>query len=101
MFNPFVILISNLIGIYNWILIIWVIVSLLISFSIINRHQPVVARIFYILERMTEPALRPIRNLLGKILPDLGGLDISPVILILLLQFVNNALFTYFYDFSY
>lgn len=100
MLNPFVILFSNIIQIYNWILIIWVVMSLLISFNVINRHQLVVARIFHILNRLTEPALRPIRRLMHKYLPDLGGIDLSPIVLILLLQFLNNALFTYLYDYT-
>ncbi len=98
MLNPFIILLSNIISLYNWVLIIWVIMSLLVSFNVINRFQPVIAKIFYILNRLTEPALRPIRRVLDKFLPDLGGIDISPVILILLLQFLNNALYTYFYN---
>ena len=100
MLNPFVILLANIISIYTWIVIIWVIMSLLVSFNVVNRHQPVVERVFYILERLTNPVLDPIRRVLRKYLPDMGGLDISPVILILLLQFINNALFTYFYNFA-
>lgn len=93
MLNPFVILLSQIIHLYNLVLIVWVVMSILISFKIINSYQPVVRRIMQVLDRLCEPALKPIR----KLLPDLGGIDISPIILILLLNFLDNALFTYLY----
>lgn len=94
MLNPFVILISQVINLYMIILIVWTVTSMLISFKIINRYQPVVRKIMQVLDRLCEPVLKPIR----KRMPDLSGIDISPVILILLLNFANNALFSYFYN---
>jgi len=70
------------------------VLSLLIAFKVVNGYQPIVQRITYALSRLVDPALRPIR----KILPDMGGIDISPIILILLLHFVQDALFTYLYN---
>lgn len=93
--NPFIDLISNLIFLYNIILVAYIILSWLIAFNIVNKHQPFVLRLNYALTRMTEPVLRPIR----KYLPDLGGIDISPIILFLLLHFLNNALYYYFYTY--
>jgi YggT family protein len=89
--NPFVQLLSNVIYIYSLILIVTIILSVLISFDIVNRHQPFIMRLDYALNRLTEPALRPIR----QFMPDLGGLDLSPLILLLLLNFLENALLYY------
>lgn len=88
---PFVYLLTSIISLITLTLIVYIIVSLLISFNILNRHQPVVAKINYALGRLMEPMLEPIR----KLLPDLGGIDISPVILILLLNFLEKALVYY------
>jgi YggT family protein len=75
------------ITLYMWVIIIGAILSWLIAFNVINRHNQVVYMIADSLHKLTEPALRPIR----AFLPDLGGLDISPVILILLLIFLRDV----------
>lgn len=93
MFNPFINLLAELIHLYMLCIIIWTVMATLISFKVINSYQPVVRKIMYALNRLCEPALKPIQ----KILPDLGGLDISPIILLLLLNFVRESLYTYFY----
>jgi len=54
----------------------------------------VVKKIMYALDRLVEPALKPIK----QVMPDLGGIDISPIILLLLLNFARSALYTYFYN---
>lgn len=82
-------LINNVIQIYIWILFMAVIASWLISFNVINTSNRFVYTVVDILYKLTEPALRPIR----RILPNLGGLDISPVVLILLLWFLRDLLF--------
>jgi YggT family protein len=87
-----VLLIWNIIEIYKWVVIAQVILSWLIAFNIINTYNRFVASIGDVLYRLTEPALRPLRNLL----PNLGGVDISPVLLILLLWFIQNLLLEYF-----
>jgi YggT family protein len=84
-------LVDTLISIYIWLLIAQAILSWLVSFGVVNRYNRVVATIGDFLWRVTEPALRPIRRLL----PDLGGIDISPVILILLLWFLRDLMFEY------
>ncbi len=91
--NPIIQLLLTVIQIYNYVLWAWFIMSWLISFNIINRHQPIVQRLNFALFRLTEPLLRPIR----KYMPDLGGLDISPIILILLMHFVQDTLLYYSY----
>jgi YggT family protein len=75
------------ITLYMWVIIISAILSWLIAFNVINRHNQVVYMIADSLFKLTEPALRPIR----AFMPDLGGLDISPVVLILMLIFLRDV----------
>jgi YggT family protein len=82
------VLVSTLIYIYTWILIVSAILSWLIAFNVINTRNQFVYTVASTLYRLTEPALRPIR----RILPNLGGVDISPVILILLLWLVQRQI---------
>ena len=79
--------IAMVISLYIWVIIIGAILSWLIAFDVVNRRNRAVYTIADSLFRLTEPALRPIR----KVLPDLGGLDISPVILILGLIFLRDV----------
>jgi YggT family protein len=71
-----------LLSLYIWAVILSAVFSILTSFGVLDTRNRVVWTIGDFLYRITEPALRPIRNLL----PNFGGIDISPVILILLLQ---------------
>jgi len=87
--NPFLWLVDTVITLYIWILIAAAVLSWLIAFNVVNTRNQVVASIGDFLYRITEPALRPIRALL----PSLGGIDISPVILILGLLFLRNLIF--------
>ena len=84
-------LVSTVISIYVWLLIAQAVLSWLVAFGIVNRYNRVVATIGDFLWRVTEPLLRPIR----RVIPDLGGIDISPVILILLLWFLRDLMFEY------
>ena len=78
---------------YIWLLIAAAVLSWLIAFNVVNTRNQFVAAVAEFLYRITEPALRPIRNLL----PNLGGLDISPVILILIIYFIENVIALYIY----
>jgi YggT family protein len=78
---------AMVIDLYIWVLIISAVLSWLIVFDVVNRRNRAVYLISNTLYRLTDPVLRPIRNAL----PDLGGLDISPVILILGLLFLRNV----------
>ena len=84
-------LIDTLIVLYVWILIASAVLSWLIAFNVVNTRHPIVSMIGNFLYQITEPALRPIR----AILPNLGGIDISPVILILILFFIRNLMLEY------
>lgn len=86
------ILINTVISLYIWVLIISAVMSWLIAFNVINTHNRFVHVVGETMYRLTEPALRPIRN----IMPNLGGIDLSPVILILLLTFAQNLINEYF-----
>lgn len=70
-----------------WIIIISAILSWLIVFDVVNRRNRAVYMIADSFQRLTEPMLRPIRN----VLPDLGGVDISPIVLLLLILFIRNV----------
>jgi YggT family protein len=75
-----------------YIILIQVILSWLVSFNIVNLHQPIVYQIWSGLNRLTEPLYRPIRRLL----PDMGGLDLAPLIVIFGLIAVQRVIFINF-----
>ena len=73
---------------YVWLLIASAILSWLIAFNVVNTRNQFVSAVAEFLYRITEPLLRPIRSFL----PNFGGIDISPVILILLLMFLRRLI---------
>jgi YggT family protein len=79
--------------IYIWLLIAAAVLSWLVAFNVVNTRNPVVAMIGDFLYRITEPLLRPIRSMM----PNLGGIDVSPVILILLILLLENVIVRYIY----
>jgi YggT family protein len=85
--GPLIGFIVLVIDLYIWVVIASAILSWLVAFNVVNTNNRVVLTIADTLYRLTEPALRPIRN----ILPNLGGIDISPVILILFLLFIRDV----------
>lgn len=80
-------------NIYTWLLIISAILSWLIAFNVLNTRNQFVATVWDMLYRITEPLLRPIRNML----PNMGGIDISPIILLLLIFFIQRVIVLYLY----
>jgi YggT family protein len=84
--NPFLWLITTIIDLYIWILIAYAVLTWLVVFNVVNTRNPIVNSVGDFLERVTQPALRPIRN----IMPNLGGIDISMVILIIGLLFLKQ-----------
>jgi len=81
-------LIVTVINIYIWLLIISSVMSWLIAFNVINTYNRFVYMVMDFLYQVTEPVLRPVR----RILPNMGGIDISPVIVILILLFIRRAI---------
>jgi YggT family protein len=77
-----------LLNVAKWIIIIQAIVSWLVAFNVINTSSDFVRSILYALDRMTEPLYRPIR----KIMPDLGALDLSPMVVLLAIIILQQAI---------
>ena len=84
-------LIYQIINIYIWLIILQVVLSWLIAFNVVNTSNRFVYMVGDFLYRITEPAMRPIR----RILPNLGGIDLSPMVLLLLLIFAQKLLVEY------
>jgi YggT family protein len=76
---------------YIWIVIAMAIFSWLVAFNVVNTRNHVVALIGDFLYRVTDPVLRPIRS----VLPNLGGIDISPVVLFLIIVFIRYVIALY------
>ena len=85
---PVIEVLIAILDIYWWVVIIQAIASWLIAFNILNTYSRPVAMIVDVLYRLTEPALRPIR----QFVPSMGGLDITPIILLLIIWFVRMEL---------
>jgi len=79
---------DTVIQIYTWIIILYVILSWLIAFNVINTRNRFVYMVADALFRLTDPVLKPIR----RIIPAVGGFDLSPVVAILLLFFIRNLI---------
>ena len=94
MMNPFLWLVLTILALYRWVVIATVVMSWLIGFNVINRSNPYVRQIGYFLEQATEPLLGPIR----RMLPNLGAIDISPVILLLAILFLEQLIPWAFYQ---
>jgi YggT family protein len=79
------VVIVKIIGLYQWVLIISVILSWLIAFNAVNTRNRFVSVCAEFLFRVTEPLLRPIR----RVVPNIGGIDLSPLILYFILWFIQ------------
>lgn len=85
-------LFDTLVTLYIWVMIASAVLSWLVAFNVVNTSNSIVRQVGDFLYRVTEPALRPIR----RFMPNLGGVDISPIILIIGLIFVRNLVFEMF-----
>ncbi len=77
-----------LINIMIWVIIIQAVLSWLVAFNVINTYNDGVRQFLYLLERVTDPLYRPVR----AIMPDFGGIDFSPIVVILLLHLLARFL---------
>jgi YggT family protein len=84
-------LITNVVWLYTIVLVVHVVLSWLTAFNVVNSRHPVVNAIGRVTYQLCEPVLRRIR----RFLPNLGGLDLSPIVLILLLQFAVKLMWEY------
>ena len=82
---------------YVWLLIAAAILSWLIAFNVVNTRNQFVAAVAEFLYRITEPVLAPIR----RILPSMGGLDLSPIVLILIIMFIQRVIAYYIYPYVF
>ncbi len=80
-------------NLYVWVLIASAILSWLLAFNVVNPYNKVVHSVGEVIYRITEPVLAPIRN----VLPSLGGLDLSPVVVILVIFFIQRVITYYIY----
>jgi YggT family protein len=78
---------------YTWLVIAAAVLSWLVAFNVVNTRNDVVRAIWNFLDGVTEPALRPIR----RFLPNLGGIDVSPIILLLIIFFIERVILYYIY----
>ena len=86
--NPFLWLVLTALDIYFWIIIIWVVASWLIAFNVINAHNHFVRQVLGGLNRLVEPLLGRIR----RYMPDLGGIDLSPLVALIGLIFLQKLI---------
>jgi YggT family protein len=91
--NPFIDLFVSILSLFNFVLVTWIIISWLLVFNIINRHQPLVQKLISVLTRLVEPPLSYIR----KYIPPIAGIDLSYIILFLAINFIKSAMYTYLY----
>ncbi len=84
---PLINFIVMIIQLYIWVIIASAVMSWLIAFGVVNTNNRFVYLVADFLHRVTEPAIAPIR----RYMPDLGGIDISPIVLILLLIFIQSV----------
>lgn len=76
------------INLYEWVVILAVVINWLIAFNVLNTYNRMVGAIHDVLFRLTEPALKPIR----RVIPTLGGVDLSPIVLIFILFFIESVM---------
>ena len=82
---------------YIWLLIAAAVLSWLVAFNVVNSRNQFVAMLGDFIYRVTEPVLRPIRNML----PSLGGIDVSPVVVILIIILIKDVIVRYIYPAVY
>ena len=90
--KSFFILFDNIVSLYIWVLIINVILSWLVAFNVLNTSNRFVYSVLDVSQKLTDPPL----NFIRRYLPNLGSIDISPIILILGLMFLRNLVFEIF-----
>ena len=81
-----ILLIDQIVNLYIWTMVAYIIVTWLIAFRIVNPWQPFIRMTLTFLGRIHEPLM----GLVRRMLPDLGGIDLSPIVLLLAVQFLRN-----------
>jgi YggT family protein len=83
--NPIILLLHELINLYWWVVIIAVVMSWLVAFGVVNTFHPFARGVVRFLDAITEPVFRQVR----RVIPPIGGLDLSPLIVLILLQLLS------------
>jgi YggT family protein len=91
LFGSLIWLLLQVINIYIFILVVYCVLSMLVSFNVVNPRNQLVSMLMRFGFAVTEPVLAPIR----RILPSFGGFDLSPLVAILLLGFIQNLIIRY------
>jgi YggT family protein len=78
---------------YWWVMLVMIVMSWLISFNVVNTRNQFVAAVWRVLNQLTDPVLRPIR----RSLPNFSGLDLSPLIVFILIYFIEQVIYRYVY----
>jgi YggT family protein len=86
-------ILSILLNILWWIIIVQAVMSWLIAFNVINTHNDFVGQLWHVLDRITEPLYRPFR----RIMPDFGGIDLTPMVVLILLIIIQGPVMAYLY----
>lgn len=86
-----------ILSLYWWVVLAMIVMSWLISFNVINTRNQFVAGLWRILNQLTDPVLRPIR----RIVPSFSGLDISPIVLFLIIFFIERIIVYYLYPLAF
>ena len=86
--NPLIWLIDTVLGLYTFVIIAAVVASWLIAFGVLNTANHAVRQIMQVLYALTEPVFRQVR----KVIPPIAGLDLSPIVVLLAVQFLNYVL---------
>jgi YggT family protein len=84
-------ILSILLNVLWWIIIIQAVMSWLIAFNVINTHNDFVRQLWQVLERITEPLYRPFR----RIMPDFGGLDMTPMLVLIIISILRGPVYSY------
>ena len=86
--NPLIWLVDTVLGLYTFVIIAAVVSSWLIAFGVLNTANHLVRQIVHVLNALTDPLFRRVR----KIIPPIGGLDLSPIVVLIGVQFLNYVL---------
>ena len=86
-----------LLNILWWIIIVQAVMSWLIAFNVINTHNQFVGQLWTVLDRITEPLYRPFR----RIMPDFGGLDLTPMLVLILIIIIDGPVLSYLARLAY